>query len=106
MNENTGAKKALSLTLLVLGVALLAAALWMDFTKTYIVLDIGFKLALRGFFLVLGALLILAGLYFYPTVMHHRSIINFLLPNAVMLYAYAWGSSVEYGFNTQKLMEQ
>lgn len=28
------------------------------------------------------------------------------LPNAVMLYAYAWGSSVEYGFNTQKLMEQ
>ena len=78
MNENTSGKKALSLTLLVLGVVLLAAALWMDFTKTYIVLDIGFKLALRGLFLVLGALLILAGLYFYPTVMHHRSIINFL----------------------------
>ena len=78
MNEKTTGKKALSLTLLVLGVVLLAAALWMDFSKTYIVLDLGVKVALRGTFLVLGALLVLAGLYFFPTVMHHRAIINFI----------------------------
>ena len=78
MNENTAGKKVLSLVLLVLGVVLLALALWMDFTKTYIVIDMGVKVALRGLFLVLGALLILAGMYFFPTVMHHRTIINIL----------------------------
>ena len=64
--------------LLILGVVLLIAALWMDFTKTYLVLYMGIKIELRGFFLVLGAILILAGIYFIPTVMHHRGIINFL----------------------------
>ena len=88
MNENTAGKKALSLVLLVLGVVLLALALWMDFTKTYIVIDMGVKVALRGLFLVLGALLILAGMYFFPTVMHHRTIINilFLFP---LLFTFA-----------------
>ena len=78
MNENTSGKKVLSLVLLILGVVLLIAALWMDFTKTYLVLYMGIKIELRGFFLVLGAILILAGLYFIPSVMHHRSIINFI----------------------------
>ena len=78
MNENTASKKVLSLVLLILGVVLLALALWMDFSKTYIVIDMGVKVALRGLFLVLGALLVLAGLYFFPTVMHHRAIINFI----------------------------
>ena len=79
MNENNSGRKILSLVLLILGVVLLIAALWMDFTKTYLVVNMGSaKLALRGLFLVLGALLILAGMYFIPTVMHHRAIINFI----------------------------
>ena len=79
MNENKSGQKILSLTLLLLGAVMLVAALWMDFTKTYLVINIGSaKVALRGLFLVLGALLILAGLYYIPTVLHHRSIINFI----------------------------
>jgi raffinose/stachyose/melibiose transport system permease protein len=78
MDSSQSGKKLLSLVLLILGVVLLVAALWMDFTKTYLVLMIGIKIGLRGLFLVLGALLILAGLYFFPTVEHHRGIINFL----------------------------
>ena len=79
MNESNAGKKTLSLVLLILGVVLLALALWMDFSKTYVLIHLGtLKVALRGLFLVLGALLILAGLYFIPTIMHHRSIINFL----------------------------
>ena len=79
MNENNTGKKILSATLLILGAVLLIAALWMDFTKTYLVINMGSaKVALRGLFLVLGALLILAGLYYIPTVMHHRGIINFI----------------------------
>jgi raffinose/stachyose/melibiose transport system permease protein len=60
----------------------------MDITKTYVVVDLGTKIALRGLFLVLGALLILAGLYYIPTVMHHRTIINiiFLFP---LLFTFA-----------------
>ena len=88
MNENTTGRKTLSLVLLILGLVLLAAALWMDITKTYLVVDLGVKVALRGLFLVLGALMILAGLYFIPTVMHHRTIINiiFLFP---LLFTFA-----------------
>ena len=79
MNESNTGKKILSVTLLILGAVLLIAALWMDFTKTYLVINMGSaKVALRGLFLVLGALLILAGLYYIPTVMHHRGIINFI----------------------------
>ena len=88
MNENNSSKKILSLVLLIAGVVLLIAALWMDITKTYLVVDLGVKVALRGLFLVLGALLILAGLYYIPTVMHHRTIINiiFLFP---LLFTFA-----------------
>ena len=79
MNENNSGRKILSLVLLILGVVLLIAALWMDFTKTYLIVNMGSaKIALRGLFLVLGALLVLAGMYFIPTVMHHRAIINFI----------------------------
>ncbi len=79
MNENTAGRKVLSLVLLIVGAVLLVAALWMDFSKTYLVINIGSaKVALRGLFLVLGALMVLAGMYFIPTVMHHRAIINFI----------------------------
>ena len=79
MNENNSSRKILSLVLLIAGVVLLIAALWMDFTKTYLVVNMGSaKLALRGLFLVLGALLVLAGLYYIPTILHHRAIVNFI----------------------------
>ena len=70
---------ALSLALMVLGVILLAVALWMDFSKTYLVLTMGvIDIELRGFCLVLGAILILVGLYLFPTQTKHRAIINFI----------------------------
>ena len=69
----------LSLALMVLGVVLLATALWMDFSKTYLVLTMGiFIIELRGMCLIVGAILILVGLYLCPTQTRHRGIINFL----------------------------
>ena len=70
MNENTAGKKVLSLVLLVGGLAGLIGALAMDFSHS--------PVAFRGPLLIIGAVAILAGLYFYPTLEHHRSIINFL----------------------------
>jgi len=85
MNENTAQKKTLSMTLLGLGTILLIAALYMDFSKNYIKLG---SFELRGACLVCGALLVLAGIYFIPTVLHHRTIINciFLFP---LLFTFA-----------------
>ena len=85
MNENTTSRKVLSLAFLAVGLILLIAALWMDFSKTYLAIG---SFQLRGAFLVLGALCILAGMYFFPTVMHHRAIINilFLFP---LLFTFA-----------------
>lgn len=70
MTENSASKKMLSLVLLAAGAVGLIAALYMDFT--------GSENSIRGTLLILGAVLVLAGLYFYPTVEHHRSIINFI----------------------------
>ncbi|MBQ7692720.1 MAG: sugar ABC transporter permease [Oscillospiraceae bacterium] len=83
MTEATSGKKSLSMTLLALGTVLLLVSLYCDFTKTYS--GIG---AMRGAFLVIGALLILAGIYYIPTVLHHRAIINciFLFP---LLFTFA-----------------
>ena len=83
MTESASGKKSLSMTLLGLGIVLLLAALYLDFTKTYTGLG-----AMRGAFLVCGALLVLAGIYYIPTVLHHRAIINciFLFP---LLFTFA-----------------
>lgn len=70
MSENATSKKMLSLVLLAIGIVGLVAALVMDFT--------GSKNSFRGVLLILGAVIILIGMYFYPTVEHHRSIINFI----------------------------
>ncbi len=85
MNENTSNRKTLSMTLLGVGTILLIAALYMDFSKNYIRLG---SFELRGAFLVLGALCVLAGIYFIPTILHHRAIINciFLFP---LLFTFA-----------------
>ena len=83
MTESASGKKSLSTTLLALGVVLLIIALYCDITKAYS--GIG---TMRGAFLVIGALLVLAGIYYFPTVLHHRAIINciFLFP---LLFTFA-----------------
>ena len=80
MNENTAGRKALSVALLIVGAVLLAVSLYMDFTgnKLAVVTNGGSKIYFRGVFLVIGALLVLAGMYYIPTIMHHRAIINFI----------------------------
>ncbi|MCD8146315.1 MAG: sugar ABC transporter permease [Clostridiales bacterium] len=70
MDQNTTGKKILSLVLLVAGVALLGAALVLDF--------MGSSASYRGPMLILGAVALLAGLYFFPTLTKHKGIINFL----------------------------
>ena len=70
MNENLKAKKVFSLVLLAVGVILMGIALYLDFTKA--------QVAARGPMLIIGAASTILGLYFFPTVEHHRSIINFL----------------------------
>lgn len=70
MSENSASRKMLSLVLLIAGAVGLVAALVMDFS--------GSGNPLRGALLILGAIAFLFGLYFIPTVEHHRSIINFI----------------------------
>lgn len=70
MESNSTGKKILALILLVGGVILLCGALVLDF--------MGNKASYRGTMLVVGLIAFLAGLYFFPTLGHHRDIINFL----------------------------
>jgi raffinose/stachyose/melibiose transport system permease protein len=70
----------MSILFLIAGVALVIWSLAMDI--------MGSGVSYRGATLVLGAVGIIAGLYFYPTIKHHRTIINiiFLFP---LLFAFA-----------------
>ncbi len=70
MDQNTTGKRILSLVLLVVGVALLGASLALDF--------MGSSASYRGPMLIVGAVALLMGLYFYHTLTKHKSIINFL----------------------------
>ena len=70
MAENSKNTKLLSYVLLAAGIAGLAFALVLDFS--------GSSASYRGPLLVIGAVVFLVGLYFFPTVEHHRSIINFI----------------------------
>lgn len=70
MAENSKNTKLLSFVLLAAGIAGLVIALILDFS--------GSNVSYRGALLVIGAVLFLVGLYFFPTVEHHRSIINFI----------------------------
>lgn len=70
MNENTAGKKVLSLALLALGCIGMIAALILDAT--------GSSAGFRGPLLIIGAVVFLIGLYEFPTIEHHRSIINFI----------------------------
>ena len=70
MAESKAGNKGLSIALLVIGAALMGYALVLDFS--------GSSAPFRGPLLVVGAVAILAGLYYFPTIEHHRSIINFI----------------------------
>ena len=70
MNKNLKAQKVISPVLLAVGTILMGVALYLDFSKA--------DIAARGPMLVIGAVAVLLGLYFFPTVEHHRSIINFI----------------------------
>lgn len=74
MSENSTSRKMMSLALLLVGAVGLAAALVMDFA--------GNGNPMRGPLLIVGAIVFLVGLYLFPTIEHHRSIINviFLFP--------------------------
>ena len=79
MNENSSGRRTTSLVCLILGVVLLIMALYLDIMagKNLDIFFLGIKLSgIRGSSLVIGALLILFGLYRYPTETHHRNIIN------------------------------
>ena len=80
MAENTKSRKLLSVVLLIAGAVGLGGALVLDI--------IGSEVSFRGAMLVLGMITILLGLYFFPTIEHHRTIINiiFLFP---LLFAFA-----------------
>lgn len=79
-NQSTAGRRILSLILLIGGVCLLGGALVLDFT--------GSTLTFRGPMLIIGAVCIIIGAYFYPTVKNHRKIINvlFLFP---LLFTFA-----------------
>ena len=70
MNANLKTKKVISLALLAVGTILMGIALYLDISRS--------ELAIRGPMLILGAVAVLFGMYFFPTVEHHRSIINFI----------------------------
>lgn len=70
MNQNLKVKKVISPVLLAVGTILMGVALYLDFT--------GADVSARGSMLVIGACAVLVGLYLFPTVEHHRSIVNFI----------------------------
>ncbi len=80
MESAPPAKKALSLALLIGGVALLAASIAMDVARS--------SSGLRGPMLIVGILAFLAGLYFFPSQRRHRDLVNviFLFP---LLFTFA-----------------
>ena len=70
MNTNSASKKAISMVCLIAGIILLAVALIQDVS--------GSGAGWRGPALIIGAIGILLGMYLFPTLKHHRSIVNFI----------------------------
>ena len=70
MNDNMKLRKVISPALLAIGAILMGISLYLDFTAS--------QLAIRGPLLVIGAASVLFGLYLFPTIEHHRAIINFI----------------------------
>ena len=74
LNSNKAPRRALSIGVMACGLAVLIFCLVLAFT--------GSTLSFRGPLLVVGAIAFFVGLYLYPTVYHHRTIVNiiFLFP--------------------------
>ena len=72
MNILSPVRRITSYVCLLAGIVMFVASLYMDIARV--------KNDARGTLLVAGALLIIAGLYFFPTLKHHRTIINILFP--------------------------
>lgn len=70
MNTNSASKKVISMVCLIAGIVLLAVALIQDISKT--------GAGWRGQALIIGAICVLLGMYLFPTLKHHRSIVNFI----------------------------
>lgn len=72
-------KKSISITGIVIGIAIMGYALYLDFAKN--------TMQIRGTILIIGSLLVIAGVYYLPTV-KHKIIINilFLFP---LLFTFA-----------------
>ena len=66
-------KKIGSMTAIIAGIIMMAVALYMDFTKS--------NNSMRGALLIIGLVMVIVGVYFFPTA-KHRMVINvlFLLP--------------------------
>ena len=74
MEQNSSGNKVTSMALIIAGIAGMVVALYLDITKN--------PAAFRGPLLIIGAIAFFVGLYLYPTIEHHRTIINiiFLFP--------------------------
>lgn len=68
--KNTTGNKALATVLLGGGIVLMVVALVLDF--------MGSGMSARGPMLVIGMVATLVGMFIYPTLKHHRSIVNFV----------------------------
>lgn len=79
MKEASSIKRIVSLICLIAGVGLFVWAMALDFS--------GADVKYRGWLFILGVIGIIAGLYLFPTLKHHRTIINiiFLFP---LLFAF------------------
>ncbi len=71
MGEFSAKRKIFSFGCLVIGIALMIAGLFMAVTLT----DFW---GIRGTLILLGCVVFFVGLYFFPTLKHHRGIINFM----------------------------
>lgn len=80
MGEKNTSKLVLSIALLIAGAAMLAYSLFLDFS--------GSGASYRGMLLIVGAIAVLCGMYFFPTMTRHRGIVNilFLFP---LLFTFA-----------------
>ena len=81
MGEFSATRKVSSFGCMIAGIVLMLVGLYLAISKTD-------ALGIRGMLLIIGCVVFFVGLYFFPTLKHHRGIINFmfLFP---LLFAFA-----------------
>lgn len=78
MGANASGNKGISLGCLAVGAIMLIGSIITDIYAWYVNISASPLYIYRGTILVIGAILILLGLYLFPTITHHRNIINFI----------------------------